>query len=559
MKADTVEEMLRSEFDRSIRFAKSPTGFSNAELTLDYLRHFNRYSFERSATFKRLSCEFFEWFGYSKDISIEELRGIAENEREPEIISGFQCLRRPDEISEEESIRKHPRRGRRSEPGNAPIFRLLIIDGFSGHCGMEVQDYALAFDIRIVPLPPHGTHLMQPLDLCAFSPLKASHQKILQAYVRDGHLNFNRVDFIREITGIYEKGLSTHNLMSGFERAGLYPIDRDVILGQLKRKQRRDPKPAIPSLMPDEQLPITAKAAMPSIKKRFQLFSSPTRRALPAIETTIEKYILLDRARQQDLLAAERRKAKTNDKMSRRVLKPQPGKISIDGFEMELQAAERRRCEAEEEHKKQERLIKRMMNAQLREQEELWRRADPAIRGKKKDWLKRWIDSEEIIYFQPDHPDYERWHPAPQPLFEIDLSRGVEGIPAIPQGQQLVIDVSSDGLEDPQPVPISPCSPLVDTTYPVTPLQASDYAGFPGGQDEESDPEDELEEYNSSPPIYHNTSAQVAGVPATPSRLPQGPSTPVSPQRQGESGYQWMQRSLFSRLPPLAERLGRGI
>ena len=41
-------------FPREIRFAKSETGFFSSELTLEYLRYFNRYSFERSESFKAL-------------------------------------------------------------------------------------------------------------------------------------------------------------------------------------------------------------------------------------------------------------------------------------------------------------------------------------------------------------------------------------------------------------------------------------------------------------------------------------------------------------------------
>jgi hypothetical protein len=107
--------------------------------------------------------------------------------------------------------------------------------------------------------------------------------------------------------------------------------------------------------MPDDSLLVVAKAAMPRIKRRADIFSSPTRRALPAIERTVEQFILLDQARQAKQLAADRRRLKTNDKMARRVLKLQNGKLSIDGYEMEAQAAERRCREAEELVKRENR------------------------------------------------------------------------------------------------------------------------------------------------------------------------------------------------------------
>jgi hypothetical protein len=120
--------------------------------------------------------------------------------------------------------------------------------------------------------------------------LKGAYRKILRKYVRDGHVNFSRVDFVRELGKIYNKGLSRYNLISGFERVGIYPINRELILGSFKRKRklREEERPIVPSLIPDEDLPIIAKAALLRIKRRAELFSSPTRYALLGIERTVE-------------------------------------------------------------------------------------------------------------------------------------------------------------------------------------------------------------------------------------------------------------------------------
>jgi hypothetical protein len=60
-------------------------------------------------------------------------------------------------------------------PDEERIYRLLVVDGFTGHTTLAFAEYCIKFDIIIAILPPHSTHLMQPLDVGVFQPLKAAH------------------------------------------------------------------------------------------------------------------------------------------------------------------------------------------------------------------------------------------------------------------------------------------------------------------------------------------------------------------------------------------------
>jgi len=82
LKHDPVEQMVHNDLHGGVRFARSPTGFSNAALTLDWLKHFNRYSFEQSSTFASMGWTFKEWFGvdeYGRDIhgQVREINTIS--------------------------------------------------------------------------------------------------------------------------------------------------------------------------------------------------------------------------------------------------------------------------------------------------------------------------------------------------------------------------------------------------------------------------------------------------------------------------------------------------
>ena len=50
-------------------------------------------------------------------------------------------------------------------------WRLLIVDGHSSHVGYQVVEAALDHGIQLYCLPPHSTHIMQPLNVTCFAPL----------------------------------------------------------------------------------------------------------------------------------------------------------------------------------------------------------------------------------------------------------------------------------------------------------------------------------------------------------------------------------------------------
>jgi len=57
--------------------------------------------------------------------------------------------------------------------------RLLLLDGHGSHCTREFISYC--DEKKIIPfcLPPHTTHLLQPLDVVVFQPLKHYHAEAI--------------------------------------------------------------------------------------------------------------------------------------------------------------------------------------------------------------------------------------------------------------------------------------------------------------------------------------------------------------------------------------------
>ena len=51
-------------------------------------------------------------------------------------------------------------------------YRLLICDGHDSHITGGFIAHCMDYDIVLLILPPHSSHLTQPLDVSGFSPLK---------------------------------------------------------------------------------------------------------------------------------------------------------------------------------------------------------------------------------------------------------------------------------------------------------------------------------------------------------------------------------------------------
>jgi hypothetical protein len=57
--------------------------------------------------------------------------------------------------------------------------RLLILDGHGSHETDEFMWECFSNNIQLLFLPPHTSHVLQPLDLAIFSPLKTSYRKYI--------------------------------------------------------------------------------------------------------------------------------------------------------------------------------------------------------------------------------------------------------------------------------------------------------------------------------------------------------------------------------------------
>jgi hypothetical protein len=110
------------------------------------------------------------------------------------------------------------------------VYRLLILDGHSSHATLEFDQYCTANNIITLCMPPHTSHLLQPLDVGCFAPLKRAYGHEIQELARQGVYHVDKVDFLTIYTQIRPTVLTQQNIQAGFQATGLIPPFPDRVL-----------------------------------------------------------------------------------------------------------------------------------------------------------------------------------------------------------------------------------------------------------------------------------------------------------------------------------------
>ena len=88
--------------------------------------------------------------------------------------------------------------------------------------------------IIVFCLPPHTTHLLQPLDNGAFAFLKVQWRYECQCfYAQNPGKVLNRCNFMQVFQKAWVQGMTIANVTSCFRAAGVYPVDKSAAMSQL--------------------------------------------------------------------------------------------------------------------------------------------------------------------------------------------------------------------------------------------------------------------------------------------------------------------------------------
>ncbi|RYC79285.1 hypothetical protein BFJ63_vAg17832 [Fusarium oxysporum f. sp. narcissi] len=128
--------------------------------------------------------------------------------------------------------------------------RVLLLDGCESHFTRDLYNLATASNVVLFPLPPHLTHMLQPLDVGLFSSYKHWHQEVLLSEIADGATDFDKTDFLFHLQEIRRCSTKKSTILSSWKKCGIFPYNPSKVLDRMI-----NPLSSLSAEVAEQQLP----------------------------------------------------------------------------------------------------------------------------------------------------------------------------------------------------------------------------------------------------------------------------------------------------------------
>ena len=85
-------------------------------------------------------------------------------------------------------------------------------------------------------MPPHSSYILQPLNVSCFAALKKAYSQQIKDLIY-AYVNYiTKVEFLIAFKAAFFTSIIEENILKGFRKAGLKPLDLERVLQQLNVK-----------------------------------------------------------------------------------------------------------------------------------------------------------------------------------------------------------------------------------------------------------------------------------------------------------------------------------
>ena len=140
---------------------------------------------------------------------------------------------------------------------------VLLVNGHSTHIDIEISKLCKEKGILLYCLPPHSSHITQPLDVGFYGPLKQAWKKAVTNYAVD-HVgkSVTKQTFAQIFKEAWENTVKVSTIINSFRAAGIYPISFTAILREkvIPSTMYRVEEVASKQIPPEEVPPTGSKS-----------------------------------------------------------------------------------------------------------------------------------------------------------------------------------------------------------------------------------------------------------------------------------------------------------
>lgn len=115
------------------------------------------------------------------------------------------------------------------EKNNIPKPVILFLDGHRSHMTLHLSDSCKANEIEVISLYPNSTHLLQPMDVAVFRPLKISCQNQVKSWKIDNPKQTMKREHFAPNFEAALRNIATDTIRNGFRKSGLFPFGPEYV------------------------------------------------------------------------------------------------------------------------------------------------------------------------------------------------------------------------------------------------------------------------------------------------------------------------------------------
>ncbi|RPA88402.1 hypothetical protein L873DRAFT_1726169, partial [Choiromyces venosus 120613-1] len=134
---------------------------------------------------------------------------------------------------------------------------LLILNGHSSHVNLKFSEFCDSNNIICFCLPPHSTHILEPLGICLFGPLQKYYGKMIENYHITTNIEINHCNFLPLYKYARTQAYTIENVKSAIHKTWIVPFLPHMILPKQTRTQLSKHSTVLGHHFPLDKTPYT--------------------------------------------------------------------------------------------------------------------------------------------------------------------------------------------------------------------------------------------------------------------------------------------------------------
>ena len=107
-------------------------------------------------------------------------------------------------------------------------YRLLILDGHESHHSTGFELFCKEQNINTVCMPAHSSHILQPLDVGCFGPLKKAYGQQIEDLIKARMTRITKTDFLPGFNAAFQATMTEKKLRENLEEPGLFHLTQKM-------------------------------------------------------------------------------------------------------------------------------------------------------------------------------------------------------------------------------------------------------------------------------------------------------------------------------------------